>query len=124
MVYHHNIEWLSEAWPLGSYPTIFQAELDAIVILAVNLCKRNITNTEVIDHCDFKATIMSLEMATLGSKTVLSTKLAISICWVPRHINVHGNEKANELAKLGSTTPFIGAEPALLLPQCSIVGAI
>ena len=133
VVYHHNIEWLSEAWPLGSYPTIFQAELDAIVILAVNLCKRNITNTEVIDHCDFKATIMSLEMATVRSKTVLSTKSAVSdllsrnivtIHWVLGHVNLHGNKGADELAKLGSTTPFIGAELALLLPQCSIVRSI
>ena len=71
---------------------------------------------------------------SLGSKTVLSTKLdmsnlpsqgnTISIFWVPGHVNIYGNKKADELAKLGSKTPFIGAEPALLLPQCSIVRAI
>ena len=112
-MYHHNIKWLTEVWPLGSYPTVFQAELDAIGKLAVDLCKRNITNTEVIIQCNSKATIISLEMATVGSKTVLSTKSAVSdllsqgntvtICWVPGHVNVRGNKRADELAKLGTT---------------------
>ena len=103
-------------------------------MLLVNLCKRNITNTEVIIQCNSKATIISLEMATVGSKTVLSTKSAVSdllsqgntvtICWVPGHVNVRGNKRADELAKLGPTTPFIGAELALPLLLCSIVRAI
>ena len=134
MVYHHNTEGLTGAWPLGSYPTVFQAELDAIGKLAVNLCKWKISNTEVIIHCDSKAAIMLLEMATVGSKIVLSTRLAVSsllsqgniatICWIPGHVYVHGNKRAGELAKLGSKIPFIGAEPVLLLPQCNIVRAI
>ena len=76
---------------------------------------------------------MSLEMATASSKTVLNTRSAISdllnqgnnvtIHWVPGH-DVPGNERADELAKLGSTAPFIGAEPALPLPQCCIVSAV
>ena len=30
VVYRLNTEWLTEAWPLGSYLTVLQAELDAI----------------------------------------------------------------------------------------------
>ena len=58
---------------MSSYSTVFQGVLDAIGKLAVDLCKRNITNTEVIIHCDSKAAIMSLEMAMARSKTVLNT---------------------------------------------------
>ena len=58
-VYCHNTELLTEAWPLGSYSTVFQAKLDAIGKLRVDLCKWDITNTEVILHCDLIATIMS-----------------------------------------------------------------
>ena len=57
VVYCHNTEWLTEAWPLGSFSTVFQVELDAIGKLTVDLCKWNITNTEVIIHCDSKAAI-------------------------------------------------------------------
>ena len=133
-MYCHNTEWQSEAWSLGYYSTVFQAELDAIGKLTTDLCKRNITNTEVIIHCDSKATIMSLEMVTVSSKTVLNTRTAVSdllnqgntvtICWVPGHVDVLGNERADELTKLGSTAPLIGAEPALPLPQCCIVSAV
>ena len=80
VVYCHNTEWLTEVWPLGSYLTVFQSELDAIGKLAVDLCKWNITNTKVIIHCDLKATIMSLEMAMAKSKIVLSTRSP----WCPR----------------------------------------
>ena len=52
---------------MSNYSTAFQAELDAIGKLEVDLCKWNITNTEVIIHCDSKAAIMSLEMATVRS---------------------------------------------------------
>ena len=78
MVYCHNTEWLSEAWSLGSYSTVFQAELDALGKLGADLCKQNITNTEVIIHRDSKAAIMSLEMATASPKTVLNTRSAVS----------------------------------------------
>ena len=54
VVYCDNTEWLSEAWSLGSYPTVFQAKLDAIGKLQLNSA-RNITNTEIIIHCDSKA---------------------------------------------------------------------
>ena len=89
---------------------MFQAELDAIGKLAADLCKQNITNTEVFIHCDSKATIMSLERATVSSKTVLNTRSAVSdllsqgntvtIHWSPGHVDVRGNERADELAKL------------------------
>ena len=64
------------------------------------------------------------QLTMAGSKTVLSTKSAVTdllsqgntvtIRWVPEHINVWGNERADELAKLGSTIPFIGTASPML----------
>ena len=69
--------------------------------------------------------MMSLEMTIVKSKTVLTTRSAVldllsqgrtvTISWGPGH-NVLVNKRTDELAKLGSTIPFIGAESALLLP--------
>ena len=87
-------------------------------VIAVELCKRNITNTKVTIHCNSKATIMSLVMAMLNLGNI------VTICWVLGHIDVQGNEKIDEPAKLGSTTLFIGAKPALPFPQCCIMRAV
>ena len=35
------------------------------------------------------------------------------ILWVPGHSGVDGNEKADELARAGSDSEFIGPEPAI-----------
>ena len=77
---------------------------------------------------------MSLEMAMTRSKTVLITRSAVfdllnqgntvTICWVPGYVDVQINERADELAKLGSTTPFIGTEPGLSLLQYCIISAV
>ena len=134
VVYNRGEEWLAGTWSLGSHSTVFQAELDAICRLAVDLSYRNISGAEVIIHCDSKAAILSLQSSMVRSKTVLSTRSAvldlmqrgnhITIQWVPGHADVLGNERADELAKTGSSASFIGAEPALPLPQCSIARAV
>ena len=85
-------------WSLGTgYSTAFQVKLDAIGKLATDLCKQNITKTELIIH----------------------HPLDPRNCWCPGE-----NESTDKLAKLGSTTPFIGGEPALPHPQCCIVSAV
>ena len=64
------------------------------------------------------AAIMSLEMAMARSKTVLSTRSAELEKYCNHSLGyVQGNERRDELAKLDSTTLFIGAEPALPLLQ-------
>ena len=134
VVYWQGREWLTASWSLGTHATVFQAELEAVRKLAVDLCVRNISNAEVIIHCDSKSAIMSLEARAISSRTVLGSRRAIEgllergnsvvLRWVPGHVDVPGNERADELAKRGSSTPFVGAEPALPLPLCSTKSAV
>ena len=37
----------------------------------------------------------------------------VTLYWVPGHSGVHGNEVADELARNGSSVPFVGPEPAI-----------
>jgi ribonuclease HI len=37
----------------------------------------------------------------------------IQLVWVPGHINIDGNQTADQLARQGASYPLIGLEPAL-----------
>ena len=43
----------------------------------------------------------------------LSKDNVVTLTWVPGHSGVPGNEKADELARIGSNTKFIGPQPAI-----------
>jgi hypothetical protein len=43
----------------------------------------------------------------------ISTRHAVGLYWVPGHAGVRGNETADELARNGSASDFVGPEPAL-----------
>lgn len=47
-------------------------------------------------------------MATIKQLTVHNK---LQICWVPGHTGVDGNEEADELARNGAGTKYIGPEP-------------
>src|SRR6202012_1647205 len=43
----------------------------------------------------------------------LSRDNEVTLTWVPGHSGVQGNEEADELARNGSSSSFIGPEPAI-----------
>ncbi len=44
--------------------------------------------------------------------------------WVPGHQGIEGNEKADELARKGSNTPFVGPDPFCALPAKTLYDPI
>jgi len=78
---------------------------------------------------DSQAAFKALEAAKVTSNLVAEVIEAVnkvSICnsvrllWVPGHCGVPGNEIANDLAKKAASTLFIGPEPVLGMPMCSM----
>lgn len=105
---------------LGTLTSIFQAEIYAIVkCIEVNLA-RGYKNHEIAILTDSQAAIKALSAYEVNSKLVweclgklneLGKKNKVTIYWVPGHLGIPGNEKADELARKGSSNNLQGPEP-------------
>ena len=105
---------------MGHYPGIFQAELLAIDKCAQINLDRGYENVDIAIMSDSQAALKALEGTQIRSKLVwecltklndLGSKNRVDLYWIPGHTGIIGNEKADELAKQGATTPLTGPEP-------------
>ena len=106
--------------PMGRWPTVFQAEIYAI-LECVRVClARNYRYANICIFSDSQAALNALKSFQCRSKLVweciqslsqLCQRNQVNLYWVPGHCGVEGNEKADTLARLGSSTHFIGPEP-------------
>jgi ribonuclease HI len=122
-IYSNDYE-INAAIQLGSLVSIFQAELFAILHCA-SVCLAAEFRDRHIDICsDSRAALMALESYHFNSKLALECRAllhklcqhnVVCLIWVPGHANIAGNEKADELARSGSSTELLGPEPALPL---------
>ena len=97
---------------LDNFNTVFQAELLAILKCADYLQLAN-TKDEVIGICtDSQAALKALLSYTVSSWLVKDTRTSLNnlardnkvlITWIPGHSGWKGNERADKLAKLGTT---------------------
>ena len=90
-------------------------------------------NEEIIILVDSQAAILAIQNNTVKSNTVLSciqhlNKLGednhVTFAWTPGHIGIHGNEKADTLAKSGSAFNCFGPELFVPIPYASCRAAI
>lgn len=111
-----------QAIPLGTYPTVFQAEIMAIFAAAEKLVEYAHLGSIVI-HSDSQAALMALDNSIVKATTVmatmirldeLSSKQTVKLSWIKAHVGIPGNEKADQLAKAGSE--MISHEPEPIIP--------
>ena len=110
--------------PLGTYPTVFQAELTAISELTVWLRNLGITDHDITIYSDSQSALEALAAKFIRSSTVkncrdglisLSQDNQVTVSWIPGHSGLAGNELADQQAREGSGSTFIGPQPALPL---------
>ena len=122
-----------QAFHLGIYSTVFQAEVLAISEMPKNLLWEKMQNQNILVLVDSQAAIKALIKCTVTSITVLNCirnlnqlgkQNHVSIAWIPGHAGVHGNEVADYLAKSGSTSKIHGPEPFITIPYASCVSTV
>jgi ribonuclease HI len=114
---------------LGNMATVFQAEVYAIGSAAHYLSNHR-ELLLAIDDIDFitdsKSALQAIDSITTSSKLVidcmkeldrLQEAVAIKIHWIKAHVGHEGNEKADQLAKHGTTKINFNAEPILPVPK-------
>ena len=113
---------------LPDHCSVFQAELSAIRDACNNLTAEE--NKHIIIWTDSLSAIQALTTCTIRSRTVIDCYTAISriannnkveLRWIAAHRGLWGNEKADELAKLGTTSEDIRSTP---IPQSYIKNKI
>ena len=120
-VYSEEMDY-KMSMPLGEYATVFQSDIIGICKGAHEMLKSEIKNKKILICTDSESSIESLSSVKFSSRVVLecftmleelSRDNNVILNWVPGHSKIHGNEQADELARIGSSTVFTGAEPAI-----------
>lgn len=111
---------------LGRHCSIFQAEVYAILECAFTNLQCNYSNHTIYIQSDSQAALLALSSDTMTSRLVencrqilndLGSRNKVVLRWVPGHAEIEGNEKADELARVGAKGKYHGPEPFCGIPK-------
>lgn len=109
----------------GVYATVYQTELFAISELCDSDILKDALDMDIYISTDSQSAIEAISSRIVDSFTVKECKMRLNrigcannlkILWVPSHVGITGNEKADILASAGSGGSFIGPEPHFGIP--------
>jgi ribonuclease HI len=122
---------------LGTMATVYQAEIYAIGQAALHIINNPDLLTNGIEHVDIvtdsKSALCALDAMSSNSKLVidciktlerLQTIVRVTIHWIKAHVGHAGNEKADQLAKLGTQKSSYHVEPIIPVPLSWTKGKI
>lgn len=121
------------SFSLGSYCTVFQAEVFALMKAAELMIGSGRSGGSINLYSDSQAALAALNNPLTTSNIVGDCKRLLNVLgrgncvrliWVPGHTGVVGNEKADEQAREGACTPFQGPEPALGVSYTMLRGMV
>ncbi|KAJ8912504.1 hypothetical protein NQ315_000680 [Exocentrus adspersus] len=123
---------VQQSYSLGSYATVFQAEVFAILMVAQREDVKNCTEEKILICTDSQAAFRAIRSLRARSMLVqecgyalesLATQKEVGLVWDPEHMEIPGNEQAYQLARFGSEPPQ-GPNPILGISRGSINGAL
>ena len=100
-------------YSLNSQASVYTAELQAIKTALAHIVEQRLDN--VIIYTDSRSSIEAIKNFTATHAIVCDIRntlhklkqrnVYVNLCWIPSHIGVEGNEKADKLAKEAVTLP-------------------
>jgi ribonuclease HI len=121
------------SFSLGLHTMVLQAEMYAIKACIMENTEMGYTGRNIYILSDSQTAIKALDSFQINSKFVsdchqslvkLSEHNGIQLVWVPGHMEIDGNEIDDELARQGSSHPFIGTDPALSIAAKVLRGVV
>ena len=120
---------------LDSHASVFQAEVRAIAECAAVQLTRDNRGCPITICPDSRAALMDLSCISIYSKevlhcteilTALARNNAVTLIWVPGHVGIRGNEKADRLARRGArrvraTQCSVGVPPSEIKKRISLL---
>ena len=107
---------------LGKAPTVFQAEILAIEICALQCINKRYKGVEIYIISDSQASLVALGASVFNSQLTwscyhnlktLGSENKVTLLWSPGHSGTQGNEMADCRAKAGANNTFTGPEPSI-----------
>ena len=122
-------------YTLDSHASVFQAEVRAIAECAAVQLTRNNWGCPISICSDSRVALMAFSCTSIYSKevlhcidilTALAHNQAVTFIWVPEHVGIRGNEKADSLAGRGvrrvrATQCSVGVPPGEIKKRTSLL---